>query len=209
MEAEDATPSPRRRLGPGSQRKRPLKNGGSTRTPAPPNRPTSRRLSSTSPPRTTGCRFSPSGFRDLPQPELRALFDSLQLQIAFQPQTRAIDVEVTLVADLQPDRDNETSQVWSVPWQDSNRHTSSARVWNVYGALVPPPLSQYLLFVFKRRLGGVEMEKRPGYRASAPMRPAGTQTRSSAARPDARTSTCYPTFARNRPSCLRECPLTE
>ena len=53
--------------------------------------------------------------QDLPQPELRALFDSLQLQIAFQPQTRAIDVEVTLVADEPPDRDGETSQVWSVP----------------------------------------------------------------------------------------------
>lgn len=53
--------------------------------------------------------------QDLPQPELRALFDSLQLQIAFEPQTRTIDVEVTLVADEQPDRDGETSQVWSVP----------------------------------------------------------------------------------------------
>jgi len=53
--------------------------------------------------------------QDLPQPELRALFDSLQLQIAFQPQTRTIDVEVTLVADEPPDRDGETSQVWSVP----------------------------------------------------------------------------------------------
>ncbi len=53
--------------------------------------------------------------QDLPQPELRALFDSLQLQIAFQPQTRTIDVEVTLVADEQPDRDGEASQVWSVP----------------------------------------------------------------------------------------------
>jgi len=37
------------------------------------------------------------------------------LQIAFQPQTRTIDVEVTLVADEQPDRDGETSQGWSVP----------------------------------------------------------------------------------------------
>jgi len=45
LEAEDATPSLRRRVGPGSQRKRPLKNGGSTRTPSPPHRPTSRRLS--------------------------------------------------------------------------------------------------------------------------------------------------------------------
>jgi len=53
--------------------------------------------------------------QDLPQPELRALFDSQQLQIAFQPQTRTIDVEVTLVADEPPDRDGETSQVWSVP----------------------------------------------------------------------------------------------
>jgi hypothetical protein len=53
--------------------------------------------------------------QDLPQPELPALFDSLQLQIAFQPQTRTIDVEVTLVADEPPDRDGETSQVWSVP----------------------------------------------------------------------------------------------
>ena len=32
----------------------------------------------------------------LPQPELRALFDSLQLQIAFQPETRTIDVEGTI-----------------------------------------------------------------------------------------------------------------
>jgi len=53
--------------------------------------------------------------QDLPQSELRALFDSLQLQIAFQPQTRTIDVEVTLVADEQPDRDGEASQIWSVP----------------------------------------------------------------------------------------------
>jgi DNA repair exonuclease SbcCD ATPase subunit len=53
--------------------------------------------------------------QDLPHAELRALFDSLQLQIAFQPQTRTIDVEVTLVADEPPDRDGETSQVWSVP----------------------------------------------------------------------------------------------
>ena len=53
--------------------------------------------------------------QDLPQAELRALFDSLQLQIAFQPQTRTIDVEVTLVADEPPDRDGETSQVWVVP----------------------------------------------------------------------------------------------
>ena len=52
-------------------------------------------------------------FQDLPQAELRALFDSLQLQIAFQPQTRTIDVEVMLVADEPPDRDGETSQVWS------------------------------------------------------------------------------------------------
>jgi hypothetical protein len=37
------------------------------------------------------------------------------LQIAFQPQTRTIDLEVTLVADEQPDRHGETSQVWSVP----------------------------------------------------------------------------------------------
>ncbi len=43
------------------------------------------------------------------------MFDSLQLQIAFQPQTRTIDVEVTLVADELPDRDGEASQVWSVP----------------------------------------------------------------------------------------------
>jgi len=54
-------------------------------------------------------------FQCLPQPELRALFDSLQLQIAFQPETRTIDAEVTLVADEPPDRDGETSQVWSVP----------------------------------------------------------------------------------------------
>jgi len=53
--------------------------------------------------------------QDLHQPELRALFDSLQLQIAFQPRTRTIDVEVTLVADQSPDRDGKTSQVWSVP----------------------------------------------------------------------------------------------
>ncbi len=53
--------------------------------------------------------------QELPRLELRALFDSLQLQIAFQPQRRTIDVEVTLVADEPPDRDGETSQVWSVP----------------------------------------------------------------------------------------------
>ena len=45
----------------------------------------------------------------------QAADDSLQLQIALQPQTRTIDVEVTLVADEQPDREGEASQVWSVP----------------------------------------------------------------------------------------------
>jgi hypothetical protein len=58
----------------------------------------------------------------LSQPELRALFDSLQLQIAFQPQTRTIDVEVALVADEPPDRDGEMSQVWSVP--PTSQHTN-------------------------------------------------------------------------------------
>jgi hypothetical protein len=43
------------------------------------------------------------------------------LQIAFQPQTRTIDVEVTLVADEPPDRDDETSQVWSVPPEGTKR----------------------------------------------------------------------------------------
>ncbi len=57
----------------------------------------------------------PERLGDLPQPELRALFDSLQLQIAFQPAAGALDVEMTLVADESPDPDEEMSQVWSVP----------------------------------------------------------------------------------------------
>jgi len=40
--------------------------------------------------------------------------------------------------------------------QDSNLHTSSARVWNVYGALAPPPLSQCLLFVLQHWVEEVE-----------------------------------------------------
>ena len=58
----------------------------------------------------------PAGrLQSLLQSELRVLFESLQLQIGFQPETRTIDVEVALVADEPPDRDGEASQVWSVP----------------------------------------------------------------------------------------------
>jgi hypothetical protein len=102
--------------GPGSPNWRRLwKNGGSTRTRSPPKCP---RLRRPSPDLATALDRLPllaERLQDLPQPELRALFESLQLQIAFQPQTRTIDVEVTLVADEPPDRDGETSQVWSVP----------------------------------------------------------------------------------------------
>jgi hypothetical protein len=52
---------------------------------------------------------------DLPQPELRVLFDSLHFQIAFQPAERAVDVQVTPVADEPPDRRREVAEVQSVP----------------------------------------------------------------------------------------------
>ena len=40
---------------------------------------------------------------DPPQRELRAVFESLQLQIPYQPAAAAVDVEVTLVADERSD----------------------------------------------------------------------------------------------------------
>ena len=111
LEAEDATPSPRRRVGARIAEEEALEE----------RRQHANALAAQSadvPPTvvdlTTAHDRLPllaERLRDLPQPELRALFDSLQLQIAFQPQTRVIDVEVTFVADEQPDRDNETSQV--------------------------------------------------------------------------------------------------
>jgi len=111
LEAEDATPSPRRRVGARIAEEEALEE----------RRQHANALAAQSadvPPTvvdlTTALDRLPllaERLQDLPQPELRALFDSLQLQIAFQPQTRAIDVEVTLVADEQPDRGDETSQV--------------------------------------------------------------------------------------------------
>src|SRR6266542_1899201 len=52
---------------------------------------------------------------ELPQPELRTLFDSLRLQVAFQPADAAIDVEVALFADEPLDRRKEVAEVQSVP----------------------------------------------------------------------------------------------
>jgi hypothetical protein len=57
----------------------------------------------------------PEGLCDLPQSELRALVNSLQLQTAFQPADAVLDKEVTLLADEPPDPDNRVSEVWSVP----------------------------------------------------------------------------------------------
>lgn len=55
-----------------------------------------------------------SRLEELPQPQLRALYDSLQLAITYQPQTKAADLEVTIIVDDSPDQNSETSQVWSV-----------------------------------------------------------------------------------------------
>src|SRR6266540_1259391 len=52
---------------------------------------------------------------ELPQPELRTLFDSLRLQVAFQPADAAVDVEVALFADDPSDRRKEVAEVQSVP----------------------------------------------------------------------------------------------
>jgi hypothetical protein len=52
---------------------------------------------------------------ELPQPELRTLFDSLRLQVAFQPGEAAVDVEVALFADEPSDRRKEVAEVQSVP----------------------------------------------------------------------------------------------
>src|SRR2546429_9801011 len=51
---------------------------------------------------------------DLPQRELRALFESLQLQIPYQPAAAAVDVEVTLVADERSDLRGGVAEVHSV-----------------------------------------------------------------------------------------------
>ncbi len=122
LEAEDATPSLRRRVG---ARIAELEEALEER------RQRANRLAAQSadaPPTvadlTTALDRLPllaERLQDLPQPELRALFDSMRLQIAFQLQTRTIDVEVTLVADEPPDRDDETSQVWSVPPGESDQ----------------------------------------------------------------------------------------
>jgi hypothetical protein len=60
---------------------------------------------------------------DLAQPELRALFDSLHMQVAFQPAEAAVDVEVTLFADESWDLRGEGAEVHSVPptGQKSNK----------------------------------------------------------------------------------------
>jgi hypothetical protein len=51
---------------------------------------------------------------ELPQPELRTLFDSLRLQVAFQPGEAAVDVEVALFADEPSNRRQEVAEVQSV-----------------------------------------------------------------------------------------------
>ena len=50
----------------------------------------------------------------LPQPEMRALFDSLHLQLAYQPTAQAVDVDLTLLMDEPPDCRWEVAEVWSV-----------------------------------------------------------------------------------------------
>ena len=50
-----------------------------------------------------------------PQPEMRALFDTLHLRIAYQPAAQAVDVELTLLVDEPPGRRGEVAEVWSVP----------------------------------------------------------------------------------------------
>ena len=51
---------------------------------------------------------------DLPQRELRPVFESLQLQIPYQPAAAAVDVEVTLVADERSDLRGGVAEVHSV-----------------------------------------------------------------------------------------------
>jgi site-specific DNA recombinase len=51
----------------------------------------------------------------LPQPEMRALFDSLHLRLTYQPAVQAVDVELSLLVDETPDRRGEVAEVWSVP----------------------------------------------------------------------------------------------
>ena len=53
--------------------------------------------------------------QELPRLELRYLFDSLRLQVAFQPAEAAVDVEVALFADDPPDLRREVAEVQSVP----------------------------------------------------------------------------------------------
>src|SRR5207244_2726647 len=55
------------------------------------------------------------GLPHLPQPEMRALLDSLHLQLAYQPAVQAVDVELSLLVDETPDRRGEVTEVWSVP----------------------------------------------------------------------------------------------
>ena len=129
LEAEDATPSLRRRVGARiaeleeavEERRRHADALAAQSAEAP---PTIEDLTTA----LDRLPFLAERLQDLPQPELRALFNSLQLQIAFQPKTRTIDVEVTLVADA-PDRDGETSQVWSVPRQESKLRTRFRRCY--------------------------------------------------------------------------------
>ena len=51
----------------------------------------------------------------LPQVDMRALLDSLHLQLAYQPTAQAVDVELTLLVDEPPGRRGEVAEVWSVP----------------------------------------------------------------------------------------------
>jgi site-specific DNA recombinase len=116
LEAEDATPTLRRRVGARiaeleealEERRQHANTLAAQASEAP---PTAADLATT----LDRLPLLAGRLQDLPQPELRALFDSLQLQIAFQPATHAVDVEATLVANEPTDRDHETSQVWSVP----------------------------------------------------------------------------------------------
>jgi len=111
LEAEDATPSPRRRVGARIAEEEALEE----------RRQHANALAAQSadvPPTvvdlTTALDRLPllaERLRTCPSQSSGRCSTACRLQIAFQPQTRAIDVEVTLVADEQSDRDDETSQV--------------------------------------------------------------------------------------------------
>ena len=86
---------------------------------------------------------------ELPQPELRTLFDSLRLQVAFQPGEAAVDVEVALFADEPSDRRKEVAEVQSVPPGRTERKGRRS-----VGALVQVEVTY--------SLGGVATGGRPG-----------------------------------------------